>query len=112
MSIPVKIINEITALQTQVLASAPLSAAPFSQLKAIQLNTQKLETDTTVALSNAAGLLDTWVAPNNTPGIIAGFLARQSEANDQWHLDDMLDVISRTLINVNIVIGQVNPPLR
>lgn len=112
MSIPQKIIDEITALQKQVLAAAPLSAASFAQLKAIQLNTQKLATDTTLAQTAAAGLLDTWIAPNNTAGIIAGFLARESEANDQWHLDDMLDVISRTLINVNIVIGQVNPPLR
>lgn len=112
MSIPQKIIDEIAALQLQVLAAAPLTAAPFATLKAIQLNTQKLETDTTLAVNDAAGLLDTWVAPRDTPGIIAGFLARESEANDQWHLDDMLDVISRTLINVNIVIGQINPPLR
>lgn len=112
MTIPAKIINEITALQAQVAAAAPIEAAPFPTIKAIQLNTEKLETDTTVALNAAAGKLDTWVAPRDTPSIIAGFLARESEAIDQWRLDDMLVVISRTLLNVNIVIGQVQPPLR
>lgn len=112
MSIPTKIITELTALQAEVIAAAPLAAATFAKVRSIQLNTEKLETDTTVALNEAAGKLDTWVAPRDTLGMIAGFLARQSEANDQWHLDDMLDVISRTLINVNIVIGQVTPPLR
>lgn len=112
MSIPTKIITELTALQAEVAAAAPLAAAPFASVRSIQLNTEKLETDTTVALNDAAGLIDTWVAPRDTPGIIAGFLARESEAFDQWRLDDMLVVISRTLINVNIVIGQVTPPLR
>lgn len=112
MTIPAKIIADLNSLEAQVEAADPIEAAPFATIKAIQLNVRSLETDTTLALTNAAGLLDSWVAPNNEPGIIAGVLARIGEAIDQWRLNDMLMVISRAHLNIDLVIGEVQPPLK
>jgi hypothetical protein len=103
--IPANVITKLKAWQAQTAAAAPLASAPFATLKAIQLNGQQLETDTTSALYAAVGNLDSWVAPAATPSAIAGFQAIVSSAIDQWRLDDMLNVISRANLNVDIVLG-------
>jgi hypothetical protein len=99
----------LTALQTQTAAAAPLDSATFATLKAIQLNSQQLETDTTAALYAAAGALDTWVASRDSASIVAGFQAIVESAADEWRILDMLSVISRANLNVSLLLN-ISPP--
>ncbi len=109
MSVPANITTELTALQAQVTAASPLQSASFATLKALQLNSEQLETDTTIALYDAAGQLDTWVAPRNVIGIISGFQGAVGSALDEWRLLDMLSVISRANLNVSLLLN-ISPP--
>lgn len=107
MSVPQHITDSLTALQAQVKAAGKLTSAPYATLKAIHLNAQTLETDTTLALYDAAGQLDTWVAPGDQPGIIAGVQAAVASARDEWRLLDMLSVTSRAVLNLDLLVGDV-----
>jgi hypothetical protein len=107
MTVPAKITASLTALQAQVAAAAPLQAAPYSALRAIQLNANRLEADTTLALYDAAGQLDTWIAPPNQPGMISGFQAMVESALDEWRILDMLAVISRAALNIDLLVGDL-----
>src|SRR6516165_6343478 len=89
MSVPQNILDDLTALQAQLAAA------------------EQLETDTTLALLNAAGGLDTWVAPSNQIGIINGVQAAVMSASDQWYLMDMLEVISRAVLNLDLMTGDI-----
>lgn len=110
MSVPENITTGLTALQAQTAAANPMRSAPFATLKAIQLNAEQLETDTTFALYNAAGQLDTWVEPRNSDAVVAGFQEIVGSAIDEWRLLDMLCVISRVNLNVSVLLGE-SPPL-
>jgi hypothetical protein len=105
MSVPTKITTALAALQTQIDAASPLSSASFATLKAIEINSQQLETDTAAALQTAAGLLDTWVAPRPVDLIVAGVQAAVVSTRDEWRLCDMLFVISRANLNVSLLLG-------
>jgi hypothetical protein len=107
MSIPAVLIKELTDLQAQVAAAQPLSSAPRADLKAIELNAETLEINTTLALYNAAGGLDTWVAPRDQIGIIAGVQTAVQSSVDQWKLLDMLEVVSRAVLNIDLMIGDI-----
>lgn len=111
MTVPANIITELTNLQAQVKAANPIQAAPYATIKAIQLNAEQLETDTSAALKTAAGLLDTWTPPRDSFGIVSGFNTEVNSAIDQWHLYDMLITIGRANLNIDLLIGNVTPPI-
>jgi hypothetical protein len=107
MSIPQKILDDLTALQKQLAASQPIEAAPRAQVVAIELNAEQLETDVTMALTLGANGLGTWIAPRAQPDIIAGVQKEIAAAADQWHLLDMLEVISRAVLNLDLLVGDI-----
>ena len=107
MSIPQKILDDLTALQKQLAASQPLEAAPRAEVVAIELNAEQLETDVTLALTMGGDGLGVWIAPRDQPGIIAGVQKEIAAAADQWHLLDMLEVISRAVLNIDLMVGDV-----
>ena len=107
MSIPQKILDDLTALQKQLAASQPLEAAPRAEVVAIELNAEQLETDVTLALTMGGDGLGVWIAPRDQPGIIAGVQKEIAAAADQWHLLDMLEVISRAVLNLDLMVGDV-----
>jgi hypothetical protein len=108
MTVPVKLTKNLAALRMQVAQASPLGAAPYATLQAIHLNAEQLETDTTLALYDAAGKLDTWVAPRDQPGIISGFQVAVGSALDEWRLMDMLASISRAVLNLELLIGDLS----
>ena len=110
MSVPAKIIADLIALQAQVKASSPLESAPYAEIQAIHLNAENLETSTTLALYDAAGGLDTWVAPRDIFGIVDGVNAAVGSARDEWRLLDMLAVISRAVLNLDLMLGDIEAP--
>jgi hypothetical protein len=110
MSVPPKIIAGVVALQAQIKAAGPLESAPYATVQAIHLNAETLETNTTLALYGAAGQLDTWIAPKDQIGIIAGFQTAVGSARDEWRLLDMLAVISRAVLNLDLLVGDINIP--
>jgi hypothetical protein len=112
MSVPPQIIADLTALQAQVTAALPLEAAPYATVQAIHLNAENLETSITLALYDAAGALDTWVAPGDQIGIIAGFQAMVGSARDEWRILDMLAVVSRSVLNLDLLIGDIIVPVQ
>jgi len=107
MSVPQHIIDGIVAIQAQIKAAGKLTAAPYATVQAIHLNAETLETDTTLALFDAAGQLDTWVAPGDQPGIIAGFQAAVVSARDEWRLLDVLTAVSRAVLNLELIVGDI-----
>jgi hypothetical protein len=107
MSIPQKILDDLTALQNQLAASQPLEAAPRAAVVAIELNAEQLETDVTLALTLGGDGLGSWIAPRDQPGIISGVQKEIVAAADQWHLLDMLEVISRAVLNIDLMVGDV-----
>lgn len=111
MSIPAKIMTDLEALQTQINSAHPLESAPYATIQAINLNAENLETSTTLALYEAAGELDTWQAPRDQIGIIAGVQAAVSSARDEWRLLDMLTAISRSVLNLDLLVGAVDAPI-
>lgn len=100
MSIPVNITTELTDLQAQVAAATPLDAAPFSTIKALQLNAGNLVADIQTALT-ASSTLDTWTAPIDAPSIISGFQLVVTAAEDQNTLSLMRGVVGRAASNLN-----------
>lgn len=110
MSVPQHIIDGVVALQAQIKAAGKLTAAPYATVQAIHLNAETLETNMTLALYEAAGQLDTWVAPGDQPGIIAGFQVAVGSARDEWRLLDMLTTTSRAVLNLELLVGDINFP--
>lgn len=107
MSVPVKITAGVVALRAQIKAAGKLTVAPYATVQAIHLNAETLETNTTLALYEAAGKLDTWVAPGDQPGIIAGFQTAVGSARDEWRLLDVLTAISRVVLNLELIVGDI-----
>ena len=107
MSVPVKITAGVVALQAQIKAAGKLTSAPYATIQAIHLNAETLETNTTLALYDAAGQLDTWTSPPDQIGIIAGVQAAVVSARDEWRLLDMLTSISRAVLNLELLVGDI-----
>ena len=101
MTIPANITTEITALQAQVAAAAPLTGASQATLTAMQLNAAQLVRDIDGALTSAAGVLDTWTAPVGTALIIAGIVELSGNAQDQSTLAKWRGYIGRATSNLD-----------
>jgi hypothetical protein len=100
MSIPQNIQNELVFLEAQVAAASPLQAAPFSTIRAIQLNAGNLVNDVQSALT-ASSVLDTWTPPVDAPSIIAGFQVVATAGNDQAALSLMRGLVGRAAANLD-----------
>ena len=98
MSIPAKITAELTALQAQLTAAEPIQSASQPTVVAIQLNAEQLLTDIGIALTAAAGSLDTWVAPVDPQQIVNGILGLGASADDQSSLADSVGYVGRALV--------------
>lgn len=94
MSIPSNITTELASLQAQVKAAAPLADAPFSTIKAIQLNAGNLVADVQSALT-ASSALDTWAPPVDPISMISGFNAVVTAGQDQSALSLMRGTVGR-----------------
>lgn len=103
MTIPANISSELIFLQKQVLAAGKLENAPFSTVKAIQLNAANLVADIQTTLTSASDI-DTWTAPADQPGIVSGFLKVAVEATDQNTLSLMRGIVGRSLSNLNQIV--------
>lgn len=101
MTLPANISSEISVLQTQVTANAPLASAPRAAILAMQLNADELVADTDTALVAAAGALDTWQAPTDPAAIICGILGLEADAENQTSLADCRGVVGRVASNLN-----------
>jgi len=100
VTIPVSISTELQALQVQVAAALPLEEAPFSTIKAIQLNAINLTADIQSALV-ASSTLDTWIAPVDAMSLISGYLGVVSAADDQQALSLMRGIVGRATSNLD-----------
>lgn len=107
MSVSPHIIAHLTALQAQIKAAGPLEKMPYATLKAIHLNAENLETEVTLALYEMAGGLDTWQSSRDQISILAGVQAAVESARDEWRLLDMLSSISRSILNFDLLIGDI-----
>lgn len=112
MSIPANITTELTSLQAQVAAATPLNNAPFSTIKALQLNAGNLVSDIQTALTTTTlipnivlttdtGWLDPWVAPLDPISIIAGVNNVVVAAQNQNELSLMRGVVGRAASNLS-----------
>jgi hypothetical protein len=101
MSVPATITAELTALQAQVTAAAPLASAAPATIAAIQLNAEQLVSDIGSALTTAAGALDTWTTPTDPNAIAAGIEALKCSAEDQATLANMAGYVGRATKNLD-----------
>jgi hypothetical protein len=101
MSIPANVAAELTNLENQVAANAPLAAASRATRTAIKLNAAQLVTDVQAALVAPGNLLDTWVAPSDPAQIAAGILSVFSTSQDQNNLALMRGVVGRVASNLD-----------
>jgi hypothetical protein len=110
--IPTSITTALTSLQTQVAAALPLDAASRATIQALQLNAAALVAAIDTAVANAATLstsgtigvvatIDTWAAPTDPEGIIAGVQAMLVSATDQWNLSVMRGLVGRVATNLD-----------
>lgn len=100
MSIPGNITAELANLQSQVAAATPLANAPFSTIKALQLNAGNLVNDIQTALT-VPNKLDTWVPPVDPISMVNGFDAVVTAAQDQSNLSLMRGVVGRAASNLD-----------
>jgi hypothetical protein len=100
MAIPFNITTELSSLQAQVAIAAPLASAPFSTIKAIQLNAGNLVNDIQTALTGASAL-DTWTAPPDPISMATGFNSLVAAAEDQGNLSLMRGVAGRAASNLD-----------
>lgn len=100
MAIPSNITTELASLHAQVAAAAPLADAPFSTIKAIQLNAGNLVNDIQTALT-ASNTLDTFAAPVDPISMVTGFNAVVTAAADQANLSLMRGLTGRVTSNVD-----------
>jgi hypothetical protein len=98
--IPANITSELAFLQTQVAAAKPLSNAPFTSVKAMQLNAGNLVADIQTVLV-ATNTLDTWVAPVDPASMVLGFGAVVIAADDQNNLSSMRGLVGRVASNLD-----------
>jgi hypothetical protein len=112
MTIPVNITTELTSLQAQVAAATPLNNAPFSTIKAMQLNAGNLVNDIQTALTTTtlipnivlttdAVLLDTWIPPPDPISMVTGFNAVVTAGDNQSSLSLMRGVVGRAASNLD-----------
>lgn len=101
MAVPANVIKELTALQAQMAAAAPLQSASFATIKAIQLNLDNLINDTFIALGAATGALDIWVEPTYPGAVATSILGIVVNANDQNDLFDILTLLGRVNHNID-----------
>ncbi|SHG92023.1 hypothetical protein [Bradyrhizobium erythrophlei] len=100
MSIPTNITTELTNLQAQVAAAAPLASASRATVLAIKLNAAQLVTDVQSALVAPNNMLDTWTAPPDPPAMIAGIEGLLAASQDQSNLALMRGVTGRAASNL------------
>lgn len=100
MTISAKILSEIANLQAQVAAAAPVANAPFTTIKAMQLNAINLVSDVQSALV-APSILDGWLAPPDPASIVAGFNIEVVAADDESNLSLMRGVVGRVVSNLD-----------
>ena len=100
MSIPADIATELLDVQAELVAASPLGAADFATIKALQLNAANLVADLQGALDEPS-LLDTWVAPVDAVGIVAGVLTVVQAGDDQKDLSLMRGVVGRAASNLD-----------
>lgn len=100
MSIPATITAELTSLQAQVTAAAPLNAASHATKTALKLNAGRLVSDVQAALV-APNTLDTWAAPVDPISIVAGVNAVVTASEDQAALCLMRGVVGRATSNLD-----------
>ena len=101
MSIPANITTELTSLQAQVAAAAPLANATHATKVALQLNAGQLVADVQSALVAPSNLLDTWIAPTDPVVIISGVLGLLTASQDQNNLSLMRGVTGRAASNLD-----------
>jgi hypothetical protein len=112
MTIPANITTELASLQAQVAAATPLNNAPFTTIKALQLNAAQLVSDvqfaltTTTVIANIvlttdALLLDTWTAPLDPASIVAGVNAMVTAADNQSDLSRKRGLVGRIASNLD-----------
>lgn len=101
MSIPANITTELASLQAQVSAAQPLSGASQATKTAIKLNAAKLVSDVQSALVAPNNTLDTWVAPADSPAIIAGVVGLLGASQDQSKLALMRGIVGRATSNLD-----------
>jgi len=101
MSIPANIKSELTALQAQLAAATPLSSASGPAIVALQLNTAQFLSDANTALTNAAGVLDTWNATTDPAAIVTGFLGLVVNSEDQNTLCNIAGYVGRADTNID-----------
>jgi hypothetical protein len=100
MAISEKVSSELLALQAQVLESAPLLEAPFSTVKAIQLNAANLVVDVQAELVSPT-LLDTWAPLLDPVSLINGYLTVVTAGDDQNALSLMRGIVGRASSNLD-----------
>jgi hypothetical protein len=100
MSIPANITTELAFLQAQVKAATPLANAPFTTIKAMQLNAGNLVADIQTALT-AKSTLDTFAAPVDPISMINGFQLVVTAGQDQNKLSLLRGVSGRVAANLN-----------
>ena len=96
--IPANITSEVTALQTQINANAPLSTASSATITAIGLNFEGALNDIYNALT-ATSVLDTLTMPTDPNAIVTAFLGVVTNSEDQTELASMLGYVGRANIN-------------
>jgi hypothetical protein len=101
--IPANITSELSALQAQTAAAAPLASAPHATVVAIQLNAAQLASDINTAVTTLAGALDTYTwTPGDDPSAIAaavdGLLINALYENA---IVNMQGYVGRSVINLN-----------
>ncbi len=115
MTIPSNITTELTSLQAQVKAATPLNNAPFTTIKAMQLNAVNLVSDIQTALTTTklvpnivlttdSVLLDTWLAPVDATSMVTGVLMVLTAAQNQQQLSLLRGVAGRVADNLNQLI--------
>ncbi len=115
MTIPNNVTTELASLEAQVTAATPLKNASFATIKAMQLNAANLVADIQTALTTTTLIpnivlmtdsvqLDTWTAPLDPAGIVAGINLSVVAAENQNTLSLMRGVVGRVASNLDQLI--------
>jgi hypothetical protein len=99
--IPANIASELTFLQQQTAAAAPITSASPATIAAIKLNAAQLVSDLDTAVTAAAGSLDTWAAPADPDAIAQGIEGLVCSASEQSTLVLMRGVVGRAAANLS-----------
>jgi hypothetical protein len=115
MSIPANITTELASLQAQVAAATPLNNAPFTTIKAMQLNAGNLVNDIQFALTTTTLIpnivlttdstwLDGWSPPADPISMINGFGSVVVAGQNQNKLSLLRGVAGRAASNLSQLI--------